>query len=58
MIGNNELILNQATMCEAMQCYIEKVWSASALVGLKVESVKENKTDEFTIKINRTGALK
>lgn len=43
MRGNNTLILNDATMIEALQEYCDKRWKPADGPGLKIESV-----DKFT----------
>ena len=52
MKGNNEFVFNQATMIEAVQCYLEKIMKAPIPVVTKVESKGYDNYTEFTIKIS------
>ena len=52
MKGVNEMIFNQATMIEAVQCYLEKIMKEPIPVVTKVESKGYDNYIEFTIKVS------
>ena len=51
MIGNNQIIFNQATVCEIFQAWARKAFSDETLKVNKVESKSSYSSNEFTIEI-------